>query len=79
MTVPHHALMDEFPEYRDRIDQLFTENGHFARLREHYDRLTTQIEALEDDGMPISDEELEKLKFKRLQLKDELYELLRGI
>jgi hypothetical protein len=78
MTVAHHALIDEFPEYRERIDHLITENGHFAWLRESYDKLTTQIEALEDDGMPISDEELEKLKFERLKLKDELYELLRG-
>ncbi len=78
MTVPHHALIDEFPEYRERIDQLVAENGHFARLRENYDRLTTQIEALEDEHMPISDKELEKLKIERLRLKDELYALLRG-
>ena len=77
MTVPRHALIDELPEYRERINQLMAENGHFARLRESYDRLTTRIEALEDEHMPISDAELEKLKIERLRLKDELYALLR--
>ncbi len=77
MTVPHHALIDEFPEFRERIVRLVAENGHFARLQESYDRLTTRIEALEDEGMPISDDELEKLKKERLRLKDELYALMR--
>ncbi len=77
MTVPHHALIDEFPEYRERINQLIAENGHFARLRESYDRLTTEIESLEDEHMPISDDELKKLRQERLRLKDELYTLLR--
>jgi len=77
MTVPHHILINEFPGYRDRIGQLVAENGHFASLQESYDSLTTRIEALEDEGMPISDEELEKLKMERLRLKDELYALLR--
>ena len=76
MTVTHHALINEFPEYRERINQLVAENGHFARLQESYDRLTTRIEGLEDERMPISDEELEKLKKERLRLKDELYALL---
>ncbi len=77
MTVAHHALINEFPEYQERISQLIAENGHFARLQESYDRLTTRIEALEDERMPISDEELEKLKMERLRLKDKLYALLR--
>jgi hypothetical protein len=77
MTVPHHILINEFPEYQASINQLVAENSHFAALHERYDTLTTSIENLEDAGSPISDEELEKLKFERLQLKDELYALLR--
>jgi len=76
MTVPHHILINEFPEFSERITQLVAEDGHFASLHEKYDSLTTQIESLEDAGSPISDEELEKLKMERLLLKDTLYAIL---
>lgn len=78
MTVPHHGIADEFPEYSARIDQLIAEDSHFARLHETYEGLTAQIEELENEGLPISDEEIEKLKMQRLRLKDEIYALLRA-
>jgi len=77
MTVPHHGLIDEFPRHEDNIRKLIADNPQFAYLDERYEALTAQIESLENDGMPISDEELEKLKLERLKLKDDLYALLR--
>lgn len=78
MTITHHILINEFPELKDRIVQLAAENPDFAQMQAEYDALTTQIEALEDDGSPISDEALEKLKYERLTLKDKLYLILHG-
>lgn len=78
MTVPHHILVNEFPELEARIVQLVAENPEFAQMQVEYDSLTSKIEALEDDGAPISDEELERLKYERLNLKDRLYAILHG-
>ncbi len=78
MTVEHHDLAHEFPEYKERIHELDRENGHFARLHEEYDELTRRIEALEKNGVPIADEGFEELKKRRLVLKDELYTMLKS-
>lgn len=76
MTVDHHDLVHEFPEYKERIHQLKMDNAHFAKLFEEYNDLTKKIEVLENNGMPVADESLEEMKKRRLMLKDELYAML---
>lgn len=77
MSVEHHDLHHEFPEFKDAIHQLKTSNNHFARLFDEYHVATAEVEKLEGKGIPVGDSAFEELKKKRLKLKDELYTLLR--
>lgn len=76
MTVEHHDLAHEFPEHKERIHQLKMENAHFAKLFNQYNELTTKIEVLENNEVPVADESIEEMKKQRLALKDELYAML---
>jgi uncharacterized protein len=66
-----------FPEFRDLISTLKTEDAHFARLFQRHNELDQQIKNMEAgllcaDGMTI-----ENLKKEKLHLKDTLYGVLR--
>ncbi|MGR8979663.1 MAG: YdcH family protein [Gammaproteobacteria bacterium] len=71
-----HHLAFEFPEYRYRIHILNTTDPHFARLHQEYNDLDDEIRRAEFEMRVHSDEHLEKLKKRRLFLKDELYGML---
>ncbi len=76
MSLDHHDLHHEFPEFNDAIHRLKTSNHHFARLFSEYHVATTAVEKLESDGIPVSDAAFETAKKTRLKLKDELYAIL---
>ena len=76
MSEKHHDINHEFPEHRDLIIQLKTSNRHFQHLADEYSKVTGEIESLEHRGSPESDTYMEELKKKRLQLKDQLFEIL---
>lgn len=78
MTLEHHDLHHEFPEFKDAIHRLKTGNQHFARLFNEYHAATTEVEKLEGNGIPVSDEAFEAAKKLRLKLKDELYAMLQS-
>ena len=78
MSVDHHDLDHEFPEYAETIHALKVGNHHFAGLFGEYQALTAQIEALEDNDSPIADTALEEMKKRRLKLKDDLYAMLQA-
>jgi uncharacterized protein YdcH (DUF465 family) len=66
-----------FPEYRERISQLKSSNGHFARLVDEHDALDLRIArmvAFAEPGTPL---EIEQLKKKKLRLKDEVGAMLK--
>jgi uncharacterized protein YdcH (DUF465 family) len=71
----HHPLIKDFPELRERIHALKAD-AHFARLEKEYEDLDKQIVRLEDRIEHSSDAELDQLKTRRVQLKDDLYRLL---
>jgi hypothetical protein len=73
-----HDLTHEFPEYRERIHELKTHDQHFRLLFDSYHDLDRQVHRAETDVEPMADESLEALKRQRLQLKDQLYALLKG-
>jgi uncharacterized protein YdcH (DUF465 family) len=73
-----HDLSHEFPEYRERIHTLKTEDAHFRELFEAYHVLDRQVHRAETDVEPMADESLEPIKRERLRLKDELYTLLKA-
>lgn len=76
MTVEHHALVIDLPEYREAIHELKVSDAHFARLMEAYHTLTSEIEKLENAGGSTSDEVAHGLKSQRVKLKDELMAML---
>lgn len=76
MNVEHHDLVHELPEYRQKIHELKLEDAHFAKLFDEYHVVTKEVEHLENEGVPVSDEDFEFKKIKRAQLKDRLYSML---
>ena len=76
MSELRHSLYDDFPQYRDRIDQLKLENEDFVRMAAEYDKIDHRIRGLEMNGVPVADETFEELKYKRLHLKDQLFSML---
>lgn len=78
MTIEHHDLVHELPEYRDAIHELKVKDAHFARLFDEYHDVTREVERMEAEIEPVATRVEEEYKLKRLQLKDELYAMLRA-
>lgn len=66
-----------FPEYRDLITQLKTRDHHFVHLFDRHNLLDQQIKNMESRIEAATHEEIEALKKEKLQLKDQLYTLLK--
>ena len=64
-----------FPEYRDLISKLKTEDARFAKLFEKHNDLDHKIKTLEANY--ASDAEIDVLKKEKLKLKDDLYVILK--
>lgn len=77
MLSEHHDIIHEFPEYRTMIDSLRATDQGFDELVAKHDHLDDEIRRLEERQQPISDEEIEKMKFKRAALKDKAFQSLR--
>jgi uncharacterized protein YdcH (DUF465 family) len=78
MRIDHRDLHDDFPEYAQRIHNLKIESAHFKRLFDEYDALNHKIRRIEIDDVPMGEPEFEKLKYARIQLKDQLYGMLKA-
>lgn len=75
MRIPHE-LQDEFPQETLFIERLATTNYTFRRLVTRYDEVNRNIYRIESDDAPTADDVLEKLKKRRLKLKDEIASML---
>ena len=73
-----HDLVHELPEYRDTIHELKMTNHHFSRLFEEYHEIDREIHRIETGVTNTSDEYLHERKKIRLQLKDELFQMIRN-
>lgn len=71
-----HDLHHEFPELEAKIHELKTTNQHFRNLFDEYHELNNEIHRIEIGVEPTADEVLNKLRLKRVRLKDSLYEQL---
>ncbi|MFN4237567.1 MAG: YdcH family protein [Vogesella sp.] len=67
-----------FPEFRDLISKLKTEDAHFTRLFDKHNELDQQIKNIENRIESGSAVEIENLKKEKLKLKDELYVILKA-
>lgn len=72
-----HDLIHELPEYRDAIHALKTNNSHFAKLFDEYHEVDHEIHRIETGEETPSDEYVEDRKMLRLQLKDELFAMIK--
>jgi hypothetical protein len=71
-----HELAEVFPDRTERLHELKTTDGHFARLHDEYHVLNRQIHRAETDIEPMEDHALEDLKKRRLAILDEVSALL---
>ena len=65
-----------FPEYRELISQLKGKDYHFSRLFDEHNALDHQIANLEAKLLPGGEAQVDKLKKAKLQLKDQLHQIL---
>ncbi len=71
-----HDLAAEFPEYKDRIRELKSASAHFRKLFDDYHDVSRTITRSEQRIDLLSEREEEKLRKRRLMLKDEIYSML---
>ena len=77
MELMNHDLAHEFPEYLGKMNSLKASDAHFSTLFEHYDAHNHTITLYEQGKAAVGDDELEVLKKKRLDIKDEIYQILK--
>ncbi len=78
MGIEHHDLVHELPDYKEQIHDLKVTNKHFAKLFDEYHDLTREIELMEAEVEPVETDVEERLKKRRLALKDELYAMVKA-
>ncbi len=71
-----HDLVHEFPEHKEKIHELKTQNNHFKNLFEKYHDINNEIHRIETGAENTTDEILNVLRKERVKLKDELYVFL---
>ena len=65
-----------FPEYRNLISKLKTEDHHVRRVVDEHNELDEKIAQMEKQEKPVPDDEIEALKKQKLALKDDIYQIL---
>ena len=78
MPIEKHDLLHELPEYKDRIHELKVSNNHFAKIFSNYHDVDHEIHRIEEGIETPADEYIEELKKKRLQMKDELFAMIKA-
>ena len=83
MPLEKHPLSQEFPEYQSLteyqslIQQLKEEDTDFAAMLSEYHELDRKVFRFEQHNQPISDHSLENMKYRRVNLKNRLYQRLK--
>jgi uncharacterized protein YdcH (DUF465 family) len=67
-------MLEEFPQ--ELIKKIRQENPHFDKIIERHTELKKIVHEVEEGREHMEDIELEKLKFEKLKLKDEAYEIV---
>jgi len=78
MPIEHHPLIDEFPEYKDKIHELKINDTHFRKLTHEYEGIDKSIVRAEQGIEIVNDDYLETIKKERLFLKDQIYGMLKA-
>ncbi len=69
---------DTLHDNRDIINELKQKDSHFAVIFNEHTQLDAQINRLEKDRVKQAscDDEIEQMKRRKLQLKDEIYKMI---
>lgn len=78
MYIQPHDVEHEFPEYREALQEMKTQDERLAELIARYEQLNAEIVDIEENEKPFQDFEFEEMKKRRLLLKDEIYFILSG-
>ena len=78
MTHVPHELAEEFPELTAKMHELKISNQYFSRCFEEYHQLNREVHRCEINVEPVSDEFMIDLRKRRMNLKDEIYGILRS-
>ena len=78
MELLNHDLVHEFPEHLEKLRTLMASDAHFSSLVAQYDASNHTVTQYEQGKEALADEALEVLKKKRLELKDEIYQLIKS-
>lgn len=73
----NHDLHHEFPQYEEKIHNLKVSNNHFKKLFDEYHTTNKEIHRVETSGV-YTDSELTELRSRRLNLKDQLFDMLKN-
>ena len=76
MLGENHSLLNELPEFKERITQLISVDPDFPEMAKQYDALDAEIRQLETANSPVSDDAVRQMKRQRSELKDSLYQRL---
>ena len=77
MLNENHALIFDFPEFKQDIVSLNYTDPTFQTLSKQYHLLDYDIRQLEIVGSPTDDEHMHQLKVQRANLKDVLFQQLK--
>jgi uncharacterized protein YdcH (DUF465 family) len=78
MNLLNHNLAHEFPQHLEKMSLLKAADAHFASLAAQYDAHNHTITQYEQGKESMTEEALEVLKKKRLELKDDIYQILKS-
>ncbi len=78
MTLEHHPLHQEFPEFQGELQRLLGQDVHFSKLAADYTALDKQIFQVEDGRQAMDDMALKALKTERVKLNLEIARLLQA-
>jgi len=78
MYIQPHDVEHEFPEYKEVLLEMKSQDSRLADLLEEYERLNADIVDIEENDKLFQDFEFEEMKKRRLLLKDQIYFILRG-
>jgi len=67
-----------FPEYRELITKLKSEDAHFLKKFNKHNALDDEIKELEQHSASGFTNEVHKLKRKKLHLKEEIHTILKN-
>ena len=71
-----HNLLNEFPEFQEKIHELKISDNHFRKLFDEYHELEHEVHRINTDGEATTDEYAHAVKVKLLHIKDEIFTLL---